>query len=190
MLGSITGAPMASQPNDCTWDSLFPGAPPVRPAGVGEQTQLKVGESVVSRSCDVCSEGSWVFYNTHDVCLAYSRFSPAHQLPKAEYPLKPTRIFRIVTSKADAATSFVVLEQWSTSEQKDEYYGMPALRRNHDDTYFTVSPEVRSLCYQVFQNSRGRNRISISFSMRNMTARVGDANWLKPASSKIVRKHR
>lgn len=154
MLGSITSAPMASQPNDCTWDSLFPGAPPVRPTGVGEQTQLKVGESVVSRSCDMCSEGSWVFYNTHDVCLAYSCFLPAHWFPKVECPLKVARIFKIVTSKADAATSFIVLEQWNISEQKDEYYGMPTLRRNRNDAYFTILPEVRFLCYQVFQNSR------------------------------------
>jgi hypothetical protein len=66
-LGSITYVPNDSQPNDCTWDSLFSDPPPVRPSGVLEGTQFKLGKSMTSRSGDVCSDGSWVFYNTHSV---------------------------------------------------------------------------------------------------------------------------
>ena len=67
VLGSITHIPNDNQPRDCTWDSLFSGPPPVRPGGVGEQTQFKFGEHTISKSGDVCSEGSWVFYDTHNV---------------------------------------------------------------------------------------------------------------------------
>lgn len=67
--GLITHIPNDRQPGDCTWDSLFDGLPPVRPSGINEGTAFKLGESVISRSGDTCSEGSWVFYNTRNVCL-------------------------------------------------------------------------------------------------------------------------
>ena len=68
VLGSITHVPNDKQPRDCAWDSLFSGLPPVRPSGVGGETRFRLGETIISRSGDVCSEGSWVFYNTHNVC--------------------------------------------------------------------------------------------------------------------------
>ena len=67
VLGQIALLPKVDQPSDCTWDSLFSGLPPVRPCGVAEEARFELGKSVISRSGDVCSEGSWVFYNTHDV---------------------------------------------------------------------------------------------------------------------------
>jgi len=66
-IGLIALLPKADQPSDCTWDSLFSGLPPVRPHGIAEEARFELGKSVISRSSDVCSEGSWVFYNTHDV---------------------------------------------------------------------------------------------------------------------------
>ena len=68
MLGSITYLPKDRQPSNCTWDSLFSDIPPARPSGIGETTRFKLGESTTSRSGDVCSEESWVFYTTHNVC--------------------------------------------------------------------------------------------------------------------------
>lgn len=38
--------------------------------------------------------------------------------------------------------SFVILEQWNVSAQRDEHYGMPILHRDNEDTYFSVLPEV------------------------------------------------
>ena len=66
-LGSIAHIPNDKQPRDCTWDSLFSVLPPVRPSGVGGETQFKLSETVISRSGDVCSQGSWVFYSTRNV---------------------------------------------------------------------------------------------------------------------------
>ena len=68
ILGSITYLPNDRQPNNCTWDSLFSDFPPLRPHGIEEGTKFKLGESTISGSGDVCSEGSWVFYSTHNVC--------------------------------------------------------------------------------------------------------------------------
>jgi hypothetical protein len=68
-IGLVVPVPKQSQPSDCTWDLLFSGLPPARPRGVDEETRFKLGESVISRSGDVCCEGSWVFYNTHNVRL-------------------------------------------------------------------------------------------------------------------------
>lgn len=89
-LGSVISIPNDRQPKDCTWDSLFNGLPPVRPDGVGEGTQFKLGESVISRSGDTCSEGSWVFYNTHNVCqiVTIPKFTPAYQ-PKSRLRSNP-----------------------------------------------------------------------------------------------------
>ena len=151
MLGSITDAPRGTQPDNCTWDSLFEGLPPVRPAGVGEQTQFKLGESVISRSHDVCSRGSWVFYNTHNIRSVATFPLHTHQFLQIECPSKAARVFKVITSKVDPATSFVVLERWNVSEQRDKCYGMPTLHRNHDDTYFFVSPEVRFPTVRFFR---------------------------------------
>jgi len=95
----------------------------------------------------MCSEGSWVFYNTRNVRSIAAISGPhtnAHWFPQTESPSKAARIYRIVTSKDDAATSFVVLEPWNVSAQRDEHYGMPILHCNREDAYFAVSPEVCS----------------------------------------------
>ena len=65
-------------------------------------------------------------------------------------------MFRIITSKADLLQRFVVLEPWNVSERRDEYYSMPVLCRNHEDTYFSVSPKVCCVRYRAisFRNSQ------------------------------------
>jgi len=146
-LGSITYIPNNSQPNNCTWDSLFSGLPPPRPSGIGEGTQFKLGKCVISRSSDMCSEGSWVFYDTHNVRSIAATHCPrtnAHRFPQTESPSKAARVYKIVTSKDDTATSFVVLEPWNVSARRDERYGMPILHCDRQDVHFAVSPEVRS----------------------------------------------
>ena len=64
----------------------------MHPSRISEDTQLKLGESVISSSGDVCSEGSWVFYNTHKVCyftdhlLTFTdTFRPSHLQGLHEY---------------------------------------------------------------------------------------------------------
>ena len=74
--GSVVNAPKEAQSNDCTWDSLFDTIPPARPSGVDAGTPFDRGVSTISRSGDVCCEGSWVFYNTHVVCLVIAIFIP------------------------------------------------------------------------------------------------------------------
>ena len=68
-LGSVAQVPKSKQPTNCTWDLLFDAIPPVRPLGIDEGTQLELRKSVVLVSGDTCSDGSWVFYNTHCVHL-------------------------------------------------------------------------------------------------------------------------
>jgi len=140
--GSIAYAPKERQPNDCTWDSLFSDIPPVHPNGMDEGTHFRLDESVVSRSGDVCSEWSWVFYDMHNVCSNTDRpIVYTDSFSQLESPLNVACVYRIVTSE-DAATSFIILEPWSVSSQRDEYYGMPALHCNYEDTYFAMSPKV------------------------------------------------
>lgn len=143
-LGSITYIPNDSQPNDCTWDSLFSGPPPVRPSGVLEGMQFKLGKSMTSRSGDVCFDGSWVYYDTHSVCfvIAIPSLCSFTLSPQAESPSNATHIHRIITNKEDMATSFVILEQWNIAAQRDEHSAMPILHRDHEVTYLTTSPEV------------------------------------------------
>jgi hypothetical protein len=65
-----------------------------------------------------------------------------HLPPQVESPSNAARIHRIITSKEDMATSFVILEQWNIAAQRDEHYTMPILHRDREVTYLTTSPEV------------------------------------------------
>lgn len=48
--------------------------------------------------------------------------------------------------------SFIILESWNISAQRDEHYGMPILHRDHENGYFSVSPEVWFTCCPISRN--------------------------------------
>ena len=128
--GSITQIPKDKQPTGCTWDSLFNTVPPARPPGINKESPLTLGESVVSVSGDTCSNGSWVFYNTHCVRSQPLQFALAELSLQEDSPSKVTRIFKIITGGTHTRRTYVILEPWEISASRDERYGMPTLHRD------------------------------------------------------------
>ena len=188
--GSITQVPKAKQPTDCTWDSLFDTIPPVRPPGINEETLLVLGESVVSVSGDTCSNGSWVFYNTHCVRSRPLLFALAELPLQEESPSKAARIFKIITGGTHAHMTFVILEPWEISASRDERYGMPTLHRDHADSCFGVPPKVRPVDYPLFQIGYTLHRTSTLYSTHSTIAKVGNAHYMRLTLYRSVRRHR
>jgi len=122
--------PKGKQPTGCTWDSLFNTVPPARPPGINKESPLTLGESVVSVSGDTCSNGSWVFYNTHCVRSQPLQFALAELSLQEDSPSKVTRIFKIITGGTHTRRTYVILEPWEISASRDERYGMPTLHRD------------------------------------------------------------
>ncbi|KAF9644214.1 hypothetical protein BDM02DRAFT_3190817 [Thelephora ganbajun] len=88
-------------------------------------SQYNLDESTISRSDDVCSGRSWVLYDMRN----------------SGSPSNVAHIYKTITSK-DAGTSFVILEPWGVSAQRDEHYGMATLHRNpNQDIYFIFNAQ-------------------------------------------------
>jgi hypothetical protein len=101
VLGSIAYVPNDRQPKECAWDSLFTDLPPVRPSGVLEGTQFRLGESTISRSGDRCSEGSWVFYNTRSVRSTVVSILDSRS-PANSFRLNPLQTLHVSTRSSRA----------------------------------------------------------------------------------------
>jgi hypothetical protein len=78
-----------------------------------------------------------------------------HLSPQAKSPSNAARIHRIIMSKEDIATSFVILEQWNIAAQRDEHYTMPILHHDREVTYLATSPEV---CFAHLRFSKSHDR--------------------------------
>ena len=146
---------------------------------------------MISRSGDVCSEGSWVFYNTRNVCsiisfLSLHSLSCCFRLNPLRTPhafIESSRVGKMRQYRSLFSSHGTSLHRETTATgcpYSNVITRTPVLPYHQRSALLTVGrfPETHNQ----------RTRISLLFSMHSMTAREGDANLSRPALSKIVRR--
>jgi len=192
VLGSITHVPNNKQPGDCAWDSLFSGLPPVRPSGVGGETRFRLGETMISRSGDVCSEGSWVFYNTHNVRSTIVVRNP-HLFT---YCFRPSPLRALDASPGLLQAKKMRRHRSSFSSHGKYPHRETATMGCRFSIVTATTPTLlshrrsASLTFEFSEPHDWQTRTSTLFSMHSTTAKAEDANSSKQMFFKIVRRHR